>query len=121
MEKNFGNLILDLFKLNTGDEVIRLADFRMLSAEGVEYNFFFGNIHNFEITLAHYSKDYAKDQGEIHNFVLSVNQGSIRKSLIISHEFLNSVGEQGLIKTIKRVCSEIVSERLDSVLGGDSV
>lgn len=121
MKKNFGNLILHLFKLNTGDEVIRLADFRMLSAEGVEYNFFFGNIYNFEITLAHYSKEYIKGQGDVHNFVLSVNQGAIRKTSIISHESLNIVGEQGLIKTIKRICNEIISERLDEVLGGDSV
>jgi len=117
----FGNLILEKFKSNSDDEIIRLGEFRLLSCGGVEYTHFFGNIHMFEINFQHHSKEYVKGQGHVHNFILTIKQGGITRTSIFSHESLNIVGERGLINTIKRICAEISSDRINEVLGGDSV
>ncbi|AYD85615.1 hypothetical protein Aci011_068 [Acinetobacter phage vB_AbaM_B09_Aci01-1] len=117
----YGNLILEKFKSNTEDEVIRLNGFRFLSCEGTEYSHFFGNIWLYEVNFQHHSKETIKGQGEVHNLKLTIKQAHIEKSCIFSHEALNIVGEVGLINTIKRMCAEISSQRIDEILGGDNV
>lgn len=117
----YGNLILEKFKSNSDDEIINLKYLRLLSCGGEKYTNFFGNLHMFEINFTHNSMENVKGQGEVHNFLLEIKQGQIKKTCIISHESLNIVGEKGLINTIKRICKEITNERVNEYLGGDDV
>ncbi|UJE34695.1 hypothetical protein vBAbaPP1_84 [Acinetobacter phage vB_AbaM_P1] len=114
----YGNLILEKFKLNSDDEVIRLGGVRLLSCSGTEYTHFFGNIYMFEVNFQHHRKESVKGQGDVHSFKLTVKSGGEVKESIISHEALNLTGESGLIDTVKRLCMEISKERLDHALGG---
>lgn len=117
----YGNLILEKFKSNSDDEIIRLGGFRLLSCEGVEFTHFFGNIYMFEISFQHHSQEFVKGQGVVHNFKLTVKNGCDERTSIFSNESLNIVGEKGLISSIKRICMELIQARLDKALGGDDV
>lgn len=121
MSSNYGKLIFEKFKLNGNEEVIQLGNFRLLSVEGENYATFFGTIYTFEISIEHFREDFVRGQDSIHVFKMNIKQGHYAMETFLTNESLDIVGKEGFIKSIRRICHEILDRRLKDSLVGEGV